>query len=400
MTTQGVADVWVASELRALKKSKIPFVLNALRRPEDTYFTADDIVQLNAETQVIYPPSKAAVLIAFALAPFRFPRGFFPALWNALAGPRETFRTRLVVFWHLMLACHWVSRPRPCTPTHIHSQWIHSAGSVAMYSAWLLGVTFSFTGHAADLFRNRQALHDKIKRAKFIICISEFHRQFYLDNGASPDQLHIVYCGINLSHFTPATRVRAADAPFHIISTGRLVEKKGFDTLIRACGVLRDRGVDFTCTIGGNGPLEESLRAQLRAADLTDHVTLTGQAISQEDLPTFMAAGDLFVLYCVWAKDNDVDGLPQMLMEAMACGLPAISTRLVGIPDLVVHKETGLLVDADGDADALADIIVRLMQDPALSTRLTQQAQIHLQDKFNLDTCVMPLLQQYNKLVV
>lgn len=394
MTTQGVGDAWVGNELRIVRKSGLPVTLHALMRPEKTYFSSPDVTAMEEATQVIYPLSKITALAAFCAGPARFGGRFWAALWNALTGPRESLRIRLTALWHLCVACHWARGLRGQDVSLIHSQWIHSAGSVAMYGAWLLGKPFSFTGHAADLFRNRQALLDKIRRAEFIICISEFHRQFFLDNGARPEQLHIAYCGIDMSHFKPRRRTRPEGEPFHILSAGRLVDKKGFDLLIRACGILRDRGLVFRCTIGGSGPLEAALRAQVTALDLDGHVTLTGEAIKQEDIPDFMYSGDIYTLHCVWAADNDVDGLPQMLMEAMACGLPAVSTRLVGIPDLIRDGETGLLVEP-GDIAAFADALQRLAEDNALAETLAEAGYRHLVDRFDLQTCLEPLLNQY-----
>jgi glycosyltransferase involved in cell wall biosynthesis len=394
MTTNGVGDAWVGNELRVVKAQGIPFALNALNPPRQSYFASDDIAEMARNTYVIYPLSAFAAVLAFAAGPLRFGPRFFGALWNALTGKRETFRNRVVGLWHLMVACHWAQAIRNREVDHIHSQWIHSAGTVAMYGAWLRGVTFSFTGHAADLFRERCALEDKIKRADFIICISEFHRQFYLENGADPAQLHIAYCGIDTSHFTPQRRVRPEGAPFHILSSGRLVEKKGFHILIRACGLLKARKFDFQCTIAGSGPLEADLRAQISAAGLEAEMHMTGEALKQEDIPAFMGQGDAYALPCVWAADNDVDGLPQMLMEAMACGLPAVSTRLVGIPDLVIDGETGLLV-APEDPAALADALMRLENDPDFATRLAQQGRERVITVFDLDTCLDPLLDQF-----
>ena len=396
VTTQGVGDAWVGNELRVVKKAGVPFRIHALNSPENTYFSSPDIVAMNDATNVLYPLPKLAVLAAFIAAPFRFRSQFFGALWNALTGPRESLRIRLVGVWHFMVACYWAAGLRSSQVSLIHSQWIHSAGTVAMYGAWLLDKPFSFTGHAADLFRNRQALSDKIRRAEFIICISEFHRQFFLKEGARKDQLHIAYCGLDLSHFAPQPpRDRGPDDPFHILSAGRLVDKKGFDVLIRACAILKDRQKHIRCTIEGSGPLEAPLRAQITDLGLEDVVTMSGTAIKQEDIPAFMASGDLYTLHCVWAPDNDVDGLPQMLMEAMACGRPSVSTRIVGIPDLVVHEDTGLLVEPDDNAEALADALQRLMEDPELAEKLTARARVHLKEKFNLDTCLEPLLSQY-----
>lgn len=394
MTTQGVGDAWVGNELRVVQAADVPFALHALMRPEKTYFTSPDIDALNRDTTVLYPLSKGAALKAVLAAPGRFGSRFWSALGNALTGRRESTRNRLVGMWHFAVACHWAGELMDRDVAHIHSQWIHSGGTVAMYGAWLLGRSFSFTGHAADLFRNRSALHDKIARADFIICISEFHRQFYLENGADPAKLHIAYCGIDTSHFTPKRRARPPGEPVHILSSGRLVAKKGFPVLIEACGLMRDRGFEFRCTIAGSGPDEAALRAQITAAGLDDRITLTGEALKQEDIPAFMYGGDIYTLACVWAADNDVDGLPQMLMEAMACGLPAVSTRLVGIPDLIHDEKTGLLVPPE-DPEALAEALMRLAGDETLAKTLAEAGYRHLIDRFDLQTCLEPLIDQY-----
>jgi glycosyltransferase involved in cell wall biosynthesis len=174
------------------------------------------------------------------------------------------------------------------------------------------------------------------------------------------------------------------------------VEKKGFVYLIDACDRLARRGVDIRCTIAGSGPLEDELRARIAARDLVDRVTLTGTALTQEDLPGFMAIGDAFCLPCVRASDNDVDGLPQVLMEAMACGLPAVSTRLVGIPDLVIHEETGLLVPP-GAAERVADALHRLKEDPELATRLAEAGQRHAREHFDIRTSLQPMLMLFRR---
>jgi glycosyltransferase involved in cell wall biosynthesis len=264
-----------------------------------------------------------------------------------------------------------------------------------MYGAWLLGVPFSFTGHAADLFRERAALKDKIRRAAFIVCISNFHGEFYRKHGASPEQLLLAYCGIDTSHFSlPAPGLRSG-LP-HILSSGRLVEKKGFMYLIDACEVLRARGVQFTCTIAGSGPLEGALRARVKDKDLADCVSLTGAPLLQERIPEFMHGGDVYCLPCVWAADDDVDGLPQMLMEAMACGLPAVSTRLVGIPDLILHGQTGLLATPN-DTEGLADCLQQLLSDRELADRLAQAGRARVISVFDLSNSLDLLVAEFQR---
>lgn len=399
ITSNGIGNAWVANELSRVEAAGIPFVLHAMRSPEKLLHGSEWAVGMNRRTKVIYPLPMGGALLSVVKALFLFRGRFFPALVNALFGPRENLRARVAGIVHFFVACHWArtTLANAHVPAHIHSQWAHSCGTIAMYGAWLLDVSFSFTGHATDLFRDRCALEDKIRRADFIVCISEFHRGFYLEHGARPEQLFIVYCGIDPAWFYPPQAVaKSLGQPYRIVSSGRLVEKKGFSVLVDACRILADRGEKFECLIGGSGELEAQLKAQVTELGLINQVTVTGKTLVQEKIIEFMHGGDVYVLPCVWAADDDVDGLPQMLMEAMACGLPAISTRLVGIPDLIHHEATGLLVEPN-DAAALADAIVRLMRDRELGQRLAEAGRRRVIETFNLSDCLEPLIDRYRQ---
>jgi colanic acid/amylovoran biosynthesis glycosyltransferase len=399
ITQNGIGNAWVANELSRVDAAGVPHVLHSLRAPEKLLHGSPWAVRLNQNTHVVYPLPPLGLLLSLLLAPLLFGTRWFAALFNALFGKREHLRARVACIGHFVVACHWARlwRHGAMPVSHIHAQWINSNGSLAMYGAWLLGVPFSFTGHATDLTRNRSALEDKIRRAEFIVCISEWHRRFYLEHGARPEQLFIVYCGIDPSWFYP----RAVDAPrpqrpWRIVSSGRLVEKKGFAVLIDACKQLADRGEAFDCIIGGSGELEATLRAQIDRLGLSDRVHVSGQSLQQEKIVDFMHDGDVYVLPCVPAADGDIDGLPQMLMEAMASGLPAISTRLVGIPDLIEHERTGLLVEPN-DAAGLADAIARLKRDPMLTQRLAAEGRQFVLERFDLRTCLEPLIDRYRR---
>lgn len=397
MSTFGVGDAWVGNELNTVRKAGIPFVLHAMRKPTRALFASEWASDLNRNTRVIYPLPWLGLTASILAAPFLFGGRFLAALWNALAGRRESFRCRLAGLSHFFVACHWARSLRHETVKHVHSQWIHSGGSIAYYGSWLLGVPFSFTGHAADIFRDRCALLDKIQRAAFIVCISEFHREFFLKNGAKPEQLIIAYCGIDLKLFAPPQHEqRQPGEKLHIRSSGRLVEKKGFTYLIDACKLLKDKGVAFDCIIAGSGPLQQALQDQINLLGLEEDVKLTGQEIKQEEIPAFMKGGDVYALPCVWASDNDVDGLPQMLMESLACGLPVISTRLVGIPDLVIDGQTGLLVNPN-NAIGLAEAIIRLKDDASLRRRLAEQGRAFLYERFDLNNSLEPLIDRYRR---
>lgn len=397
MTGNGIGNAWVANELSVISKFGIPFQLHAMRKPETSFHRADWAQRINDATCEIYPLPVVGMLISVVSAPFLFGRHFFSALLNALFGKRETLRARIACFSHFWVACHWARLHRTELISHIHSQWAHSCCSIAMYAAWVLGKPFSFTGHGADLWRDRVALEDKIRRADFIACISNFHRDLYLQHGARPEQLHIVYCGIDTTQFSPPAMADATDnGVIRIRSSGRLVEKKGFIYLIQACRILADRRARFECTIAGSGPLLDDLRKTISDLKLEDCVTITGQSIKQEDIAAFAHSGTIYCLPCVWASDNDADGLPQMLMENMACGLPAISTRLVGIPDLISDGETGLMVEPN-NAEQIADAIQRISMDPELARRLAENGRKHILGHFQLEPALQPLIEYYRK---
>lgn len=396
ITPTGIASAWVANEIDVVRRHGVPVKLHSLWPSKQKFFSSDWAKELDASTNVIYPVPPLSGSVSVLVAPFIFGSRFFAAMTNAIFGKRENLRNRVVAFGHFLVACHWARKLRGERVDHIHSQWIHSGGTVGMYGAWLLGVPFSFTGHAADLFRERVALEDKVRRADFIVCISRFHEDLFLSLGAKNEQLHIVYCGIDITHFVPRSLPRLPGELIKIVSSGRLVEKKGFAVLIEACTILKQRNVQFRCLIGGDGPQEAELRKMIKVGALEQHVTITGRPLTQEGLPEFMHSGHIYALPCVWAKDGDVDGLPQMLMEAMACGLPVISTKLVGIPDLIEHERSGLLVES-GDAVQLADAIQRLIDDPALARRLAEEGGQVVRERFEINTALQPLIRLFEQ---
>jgi colanic acid/amylovoran biosynthesis glycosyltransferase len=123
---------------------------------------------------------------------------------------------------------------------------------------------------------------------------------------------------------------------------------------------------------------------------------LTGKALTQEELPSFLQAADIYTLPCIWAQDGDVDGLPQMLMEAMACGVPAVSTDLVGIPDLIINGETGLLVQPN-HAVQLADALQELIQNPQKATSMAKAGRTIILQKFEINQALKPLVALYKQ---
>ncbi len=249
---------------------------------------------------------------------------------------------------------------------HVHA---HFGGLAARTAFWIerfFGIGFSFTGHANDIFAPKPfeiSLGKLIGAARAVVTVSDFGVRFlqekYPDAAAKVQR---VYNGIELERFQ---RADFTATPPGIISIGRLIEKKGFQDLIAACVLLHERGLAFRCEIIGEGPLEPALREQIAAAGLTSSVSLSGP-LPQAEVIARLARSALFVLPCVAETGGGMDNLPTVVMEAMAAGLPVVSTAVAGVPEMVQENVTGLLVP-EHQPVALADAMERFLRDSSFA---------------------------------
>ncbi len=269
----------------------------------------------------------------------------------------------------------WIGQKlRTAGVRHVHT---HFAGLAARTAWWIrqfYGCSYSFTGHANDLFCPDDATPLKLPRlihdAAAIIAVSDYTATWLREKyPRAASRIHRVYNGLDLDPITNVAKEPPPSVlPPLIYSVGRLIEKKGFDDLIRACALLHQQGTPFHCRITGEGPLYAALTAQINDAGLADHITLTG-ALSQAEIITQLTQATVFALPCVTEADGGRDVLPTVLMEAMAAALPCVSTTLAGVPEMVSHEETGLLTP-ERDPAATAAALTRLLIDPALAQRM------------------------------
>jgi glycosyltransferase involved in cell wall biosynthesis len=273
---------------------------------------------------------------------------------------------------------------------HVHA---HFAGLAARTAFWIdkfFGIRFSFTAHANDIFapRNFEIGLDKlVNAARLIVTETDYAAEFL--RGRFPDRadrIHRIYNGLDLAEFR---RADFSAAPPAIVAIGRLIDKKGFPDLIHACRLLKDRGQLFRCEIIGEGPLEKELRTDIDRLDLQNCVKLLG-AKPQHEIAERLAAGTVFVLPSVIDPDGGMDNLPTVIMEAMATGLPVISTAIGGIPEMVVENETGVLVPV-GDAGALARAIEKVIVDLPFARHLGESGHQRARELFSIETNVRQL---------
>jgi len=293
-------------------------------------------------------------------------------------------------FLRLYQAVYVGLRLREAGINHVHAHFAGMAARTAFWIAKLFPITFSFTAHANDIFapRNFEIGLDKlVSGAGVILTETDYSEKFLRERfPEQADRIHRLYNGLNLAEFGRATF--SSDPPM-IVAVGRLIAKKGFANLIRACATLVERKSSFRCEIFGEGPLEKELRAQIDDLDLRERVQLPGPK-PQGELRARLAAASVFVLPSVPEAGGGMDNLPTVIMEAMATGLPVVSTRIGGIPEMVVENETGFLVQPE-DPAALADAIEKATNDRSLGQRLGQAGYERARNLFSIEKNVREL---------
>jgi colanic acid/amylovoran biosynthesis glycosyltransferase len=266
---------------------------------------------------------------------------------------------------------------------HLHAHFASVATTVARLASLLSGVPYSFTAHAKDIYHqsvDAEDLRRKLADAHHVVTVSDYNlahlRETY---GPDADRVQRVYNGLDL---TDAAWSDPADRAPLIVAVGRLVEKKGFDVLLDALALLHQRRPEARAVIAGDGALADDLRAQRDRLGLQDVVHLPGP-VPQTEVRDLLARAAVFAAPCVVGPDGNRDGLPTVLLEAMAAGAPAVSTDVTGIPEVVRDEETGLLVPQH-DPVRLAVALEQLLTDRALSSRLSRAARALVESSFDV----------------
>ncbi len=325
---------------------------------------------LRAETFYVFPLDWYGFIVSHLRHLFLRPDRYLGTLIFCLMRPHRLWRNRLRTLLHFCQAVYLAREVERRGIAHMHVHFALNAATLALVIQRLTGITYSFTAHANDLFVNPILLPEKIEEARFIIAISEYNRRFMYDlvpTPATAAKIHLVRYGVDVERFAPMAR-RPQTSPPLILAVARLVEKKGFSFLVKACRILAEQGRDFRCLIIGSGPQEALLRKLIATNQLSDKVELVGR-VFQERLKDYLNQATVFVLPCIVAADGDRDGIPNTLIEAMAMEIPVVSTAVSGIPELTQHGQTGLVV-APQDEVALATALAQLLDDEALRARL------------------------------
>lgn len=269
--------------------------------------------------------------------------------------------------------------------THLHAHFANAPTAVAEIVHWLTGIPFSFTAHAKDIYTtDERDLARRMETATTVLTCTAFNAKHLRSIAGARAQVELAYHGIDTERFRATKRDHAQEqtsAPT-ILTVGRFSEKKGLEDLVRACALLRDRGVRFQCVIVGYGALEERLTQFRRELGLEALIQMPGRLAQPQVIEQFRRAA-VFVLPCVVLENGDRDGIPNVLLESMAAGVPVVTTDVSGIAEVVEDNRTGWLVKPH-NPQMLADAIAYVLSHDAAAARVAQSARARVEAEFSL----------------
>ena len=271
---------------------------------------------------------------------------------------------------------------------HLHIHFAHVPVQIGMYSCYFLQIPYTFTSHANDLFERGFLLTEKIQRSLYGITISQYNQKFLQGQGANPDKIKIIRCGINSSR--DIHQVDLDKKSYTLGSLARLVEKKGMDDFLRACSVLLEKGIAIKIHIGGDGPEKERLQNLCNKLQLSNVVTFFGN-VPHDKVYSWLSDLDLFVLACKKSSKGDMDGIPLVLMEAMNIGIPVVSTRISAIEELLEDGRNAFTARSNDPASLANSIEKYLTLEKPNKRKLIQQAKQKLQQDFDRTKNVIKL---------
>jgi glycosyltransferase involved in cell wall biosynthesis len=368
------SETFVVNEILALERAGVAIEIFSLRPPVDTHFQ-DAIARVRAPVTYVGAerPKMEDLWTAISHATSRRPE-----MWDQL--PCAAADDARDVYQASVLAAAAHDRGLQ----HFHAHFGTVATTVARLAARFAGLPYTFTAHAKDIFHEstrRDELERKLRDAAGVVTVSDYNVSYLRgEYGSAAAGVQRIYNGIDLEAFSYSAPMNRRA---RILGIGRLVEKKGFTDLVQACARLAAQGRAVDCRIIGAGALEADLRAQAARLGVHGSVVFLGPR-PQSEIVREMAQASVCVAPCVRGSDGNRDGLPTVLLEAMALGTPCVATPVTGIPEVVHDGITGLLVP-EHDPDALAVAIGRLLDDGELRCRLARNARALIEREFDID---------------
>lgn len=392
-------ETFILRELAALERRGVDFDIFSLQHPRDP-ITLDDAIRLAQQRTHYAPllnaPALAALLRAVLRNPLRVLGSVARLSWDGRDRPLEVLKNLAI----LPLSMRFAELGRQRGITHWHGHWANVPTTLCWYLARIHGARYSAAIHGEDIFTANRFLATKLDDAAFTVVCSGYF-QSHLQSALSlraPERVHLNYHGLDprvLERAAEPRTSRRPGTPLRLVSIGRLVPTKGHDTLLRALASLRDAGGDARLEIIGSGPEGDALQQLTRALDLEGLVQFTGGLPFDSVIDRLLQA-DVFCLAPRLIDGQPPDGIPNVIAEAMALGLPVVTTRVSAIPELVEDEVSGCLVPVD-DSEAMAQALRSLSDDGERAVRLSTAARARVAGLFDQDANIDELLGYFER---
>jgi colanic acid/amylovoran biosynthesis glycosyltransferase len=380
-----LTETFVAREMEELVQMGQEIIICPLRPPKREYHPSGMIVQ---GAQVLWCRFNPSGLVAAQIWLLRRRPVAWWACWRDVLFSNHKL-SRLHHLFYILLVTTWLARSlQDSTRGHIRGHFLHSEAVSAMWLSRMLGLSYSLTAHMVEIHYPKAIIARAVNEAAFIASSSQEVLQF-LRSMRSKD-LYLIRNGINLAHFVYRGSQNPAPEKTMILAIGALREYKGFDVLIQACSILRQRGISFICRIIGEGKERKALEQIVDALSLADYIQMPG-AVSFSELINEFAAATILVMA---SKDSKLgsDGIPTVIIESMALGIPVVATRKAGIPELVRDGETGFLAEPN-DPVSLAECISALLTDETLQTKFSEAGRKVVEREYDIRVSISNLLK-------
>ena len=380
-----LSETFILNEILELERQGVSLHIFSLRQPP---------------RDMKFHPAVEKVRAKVTYIPSILPEFSWKNLWSLLGENWQLFRHNPQ--YHINALKFYFSRPEPPRRNeflqagylawqlkklgiaHLHAHFANVPTSVAEIVDSFGLINYSFTAHAKDIYLSeKEVLNRKIKKAKFVLTCTKYNSEYLQKISTSHTPIYLSYHGLDLDRFQPnIIGEKDGELPL-LLSVGRLCEKKGFPYLLQACQILKQKGCQFHCKIVGYGPMKEELEKLIETLEIGDIVSLVGQ-LAQDEVIKLYAKADIFALPCKITDEGDRDGIPNVLIEAMAMEVPVVSTDISGISELIEHKVNGILIP-EKDPKALADELEQLLTQPQLIQQLKKSSRNKVLRQFSLD---------------
>lgn len=391
-----ISETFISNEILLLEKAGFRIHIFSMRRPRES-FSHDSVKRIKAS--VDYLPETLLVplphfLLHNILLAKQIPSVYRRVLKSAVQRFRQTRKPATLK--HFFQAGYLVHKFLPDrNVVHLHSHFAHSPTSVASFASRLCGLPFSFTAHAKDIYTSKPAfLSEKIENSEFVITCTEGNKRYLkmIDNSQNAPIFRI-YHGIDTQMFIREDSSPLAGPPYQLLTVARMTRKKGIPTVLKAIRRLCDEGLPIKHMLIGDGEERKHVLDLIKDLHLKDTCQWLG-TLPHERVLEFYRKADLFVLGCEIAPDGDRDGIPNVILESMAMGVPVVSTDVSAIPEIIINEDTGLLV-ASGSPGEMAGAIKRLLTDMELRKRVIESARKRVIEDFNNESLIRDLINVF-----